>query len=199
MNDTIVAARMLAQSSIASGCYCFSSVWHVQGAKALGSPPSLKMAAACRDAQHAWPAGQAQLQQGERLDQPAYTKGKVSRPMIQRTAGSGVFYRVNIISECSDQIEVYYPPFEADPDFREWVWRTSDRIHRATNGKWSYVGRGGWRYNVKGSKKRGRKGEFRVLAHIHSTAAGELWRAKHVLRRSQCEGTVHRLPSTRLS
>jgi hypothetical protein len=124
------------------------------------SPPSLKMAAAYRDIHHEAESSQAVVQDSERLDQPAYSKAKAARPMIQRIAGSGVYYRVNITAERDDQIEVYYPPFENDPHFREWVWRTSDRIHRSTNGKWSYVGRGGWRFNAKGSKKRSRaKGE----------------------------------------
>lgn len=99
---------------------------------------------------------QAQLQEAESLNQPAYNKGKVSRPMVQRLAGSGVYYRVNILAESRDQIQVFFPAFENDAPFCEWVWRTSDRIHRTTNGKWSYVGRGGWRYNTRSRKKRGR-------------------------------------------
>jgi hypothetical protein len=111
---------------------------------------------------------QAQQQEGENLNQPPYVKGKVSRPMVQRLAATGVYYRVNILAESEDQIQVYYPAFENDPDFCEWVWRTSDRIHRASNGKWSYVGRGGWRYNTRSRKKRSR-GKGAPLSRLHGS------------------------------
>jgi hypothetical protein len=96
------------------------------------------------------------IQTGESIAYPPYIRGKVARPMVQKVAGSGIFYRVNILSERKEQIEIYYPPYEDEPEHREWIWRTSDRIHRATNGKWSYVGRGGWKFNTssKGRKKR---------------------------------------------
>lgn len=101
----------------------------------------------------------AQLQAAERLGHPAYTKGKISRPMIERKAASGRYFRVNIVEESEDQMHVCFPAYDTtDVATYEWIWRTSSRIHRASNGKWVYAGRGAWKYNVRTKKKRGRKG-----------------------------------------
>ena len=137
-------------------CRSLSLGSRLQVGGAPDSPPALKMTSSTQLTSFHGDLDAAQLQEGESISQPAYVKGKVARPMIQRRAGSGVYYRVNILAERDNQIQVYYPPYENDPEFREWVYRTSSRIHRASNGKWSYVGRGGWRYNTKGSKKRSR-------------------------------------------
>lgn len=99
---------------------------------------------------------QPQVQDGESTNYPAFLKGKVAKPMIEKVAGEGIYYRVSIISELKDRIEVYYPACEGDAAYSEWLWRTSSRIHRPSSGKWSYVSRGGWRFNVKASKKRAR-------------------------------------------
>jgi hypothetical protein len=120
---------------------------------------------------------QPRIQTGESVSDPPYVRGKVARPMVQKTAGSGVYYRVNILNERKDTMEIYYPPYEDEPDFREWIWRTSDRIHKATSGKWSYVGRGGWKFNTssKGRKKRrAAKGAGHVALSLKRASLGLL-------------------------
>lgn len=124
---------------------------------------------------------QAHQQAGESLTCSAFVRGKVTRPMVQKVAGSGIYFRVSILCESEGQIQIYYPPFEAEPAFREWVFRTSDRIHRASNGKWSYVGKGGWKFNAssKGRKKRRTiKGACR--REHHRSAVCRVWKHRLV-------------------
>jgi hypothetical protein len=50
----------------------------------------------------------AQVQEGERLDQPPFD-AKMKKPMMEMVAGSNVWYQATILRESLNEIRVVFP------------------------------------------------------------------------------------------
>lgn len=77
--------------------------------------------------------------------------------MVEKLAGSGVYYRAFVKSSKPDRVLLYFPP-DKEAQKWEWVYKSSSRIHRGTvSGRcsWKYQGEGAWKVQVKPNKKKG--------------------------------------------
>eukprot|EP00892_Ulva_mutabilis_P007187 jgi/Ulvmu1/4840/UM020_0126.1 len=77
--------------------------------------------------------------------------------MVEKVAGSGVYYRAFVKSSKADRVLLYFPP-DRESQKWEWVYKCSSRIHRGTvSGRcsWKYQGEGAWKVQVKPNKKKG--------------------------------------------
>lgn len=125
------------------------------------------------------------------LDKADRGSGKLGpKLMVEKLAGSGVYYRAFVKSSKADRVLLYFPP-DKEAQKWEWVYKCSSRIHRGTvSGRcsWKYQGEGAWKVQVKPSKK---KGSSRPKAckkpRSHAQSEGVLsWRAAFLTQAVMC-------------
>jgi hypothetical protein len=85
-------------------------------------------------------------QPGEMLDQRPWVKSRsCARPMVELEAGSGTYYRAQVITMSQDQALMFFAE-DHGPGRFEWVFRTSSRIVRKQYkaNEWKHRGHGAW-------------------------------------------------------
>jgi hypothetical protein len=88
----------------------------------------------------------ARQQAGETLDQRPWVKSRgCARPMVELVAGTGIYYRAQVLSVAQDQLLLYFAS-DQGPGRWEWVFRTSSRIVRKQykSSEWKHKGQGAW-------------------------------------------------------
>jgi hypothetical protein len=76
-------------------------------------------------------------------------------PMVEKEAGTGLYYRAHVKRVQEDSVLLYFPP-DRGPPMMEWVFKTSSRIHRehVPNKFWKYRGDGAWTVVRKHQKRK---------------------------------------------
>lgn len=104
------------------------------------------------------------LQPGEVLDKEPYVRKKATKPMMEITAGSNVWYQATIVHETRNEAKVLFPaPEEGEEDITQWVHKASNRIFRGSlKGRdWKYLGKGSWAPKKSALAPQGGKGGAR--------------------------------------